>query len=332
MRQLRKAGSQNLKSWQVLPLFVLAFASSQAGQQSNPATGGNDGLYKLSVDVNMVVLHATVRDAKGHLVSGLGKQDFQVFDGAAKQDIRLFRHEDIPVAVGLLVDNSGSMRRKRAQVVAAAEAFVRRSNPKDAMFVLNFNERAVFGLPDTELFSADTLELERALPAKSIGGRTALYDAIEVALRHIHKAGRDKKVLIVISDGGDNASRHTLDQVLQDAERSDAIIHTIGLFDEYDTDRNPKALRRLARVTGGESFFPKEIEDVVEICENIAEDIRHQYTIGYVPADRTPEGGFRAVKVIAAAQDHRKLSVRTRSGYMAPPSRGGVPTQEKATR
>ena len=214
----------------------------------------------ISVDVDLVVLHATVRDRKGGFVSGLRKENFRVFEDGVPQEIRVFQHEDVPVAVGLIVDNSGSMGRKRKDVTAAALAFVRSSNPQDEMFVVNFNERISFGLPDTELFSASAAELERALNGVPANGKTALYDAIEAGLAHLKKATLDKKVLIVISDGGDNASHHTLGQVLESAGRSDAIIYTIGLFDEYDEDRNPGVLKKIARATGGEAFLPTETE------------------------------------------------------------------------
>ena len=239
------------------------------------------------MDVELVVLHATVRDRKGRFVSGLQKQDFRVYENDQPQTIELFQHEDVPVAVGLVVDNSGSMQPKQSDVAAAALAFVRSSNAEDEMFVVNFNENVTFGLPNTELFSAKPSELDGALMGVPARGKTALYDAIEAALTHLQKASRDKKVLIVISDGGDNASKHTLNQVLQDAERSDAIIYTIGLFDEYDTDRNPRVLKQIARATGGEAFFPEKTSAVVKICEGIAAGLRNQYTIGYSPTNRT---------------------------------------------
>ena len=303
-----------------LPLFFVAVGQCLAGQAGPPP-----GDSIISVDVNLVVLNATVLDRRGGFVSGLRREDFRVYEDGAPQVIRVFEHEDVPVAVGLVVDNSGSMGRKRKEVTAAALAFVRASNPRDEMFVVNFNERVSFGLPDTRLFSASTVELERALNGIPANGRTALYDAIEAGLDHLKKATLDKKILIAISDGGDNASHRTLGQVLEDAGRSDAIIYTVGLFDEAEEDRNPGVLRKLARATGGEAFLPQETSQVVPICEQIAEDIRNQYTIGYMPSNQKLDNAQRTIKVTATGRHGEKLLVRTRAGYIASPERTGRP-------
>jgi VWFA-related protein len=257
------------------------------------------------------------------------KEDFHVYEDGAPQVIRVFDHEDVPVAVGLAVDNSGSMSRKRKDVTTAALAFVRSSNPQDEMFVVNFNERVSFGLPDTQLFSASAAELKGALNDVPANGRTALYDAIEAGLNHLKRATLDKKVLIVISDGGDNASHHRLDQVLEHAGRSDAIIYTVGLFDEAEEDRNPGVLMKIARATGGETFLPQETSQVVPICEQIAKDIRNQYTIGYVPSNQKLDSTQRTIKVTATGRHGEKLLVRTRAGYMAPPERTGQPVSSQ---
>ena len=277
----------------------------------------------ISVDVELVMLRATVRDRRGGFASGLQRGNFQVFEDGVQQTIRVFQHEDVPVAVGLIVDNSGSMSRKRKEVTAAALAFARSSNPKDEMFVVNFNERATFGLPDTSLFSASPAELTAALNGVPANGRTALYDALAAGLTHLRRATLEKKVLIVVSDGGDNASHHTLDEVLESAGRSDAIIYTVGLFDDYDEDRNPRVLRRIARATGGETFLPVELDKVVPICRRIAEDIRNQYTIGYVPSNPKLDGTYRTILVTATDPRGGKFRVRTRAGYIAGPDREG---------
>jgi len=277
------------------------------------------------VDVDLVELHATVRNRNGGFAGGLRKDNFRVLEDGIRQEIQVFQHEDVPVAVGLIVDNSGSMGPKRRDVTAAALAFVRSSNPQDEMFVVNFNERVSFGLPDTEIFSARAGELERALNGIPASGKTALYDAIETGLDHLKKATLEKKVLIAISDGGDNASHHTLGQVLESAARSDAIVYTVGLFDDYDPDSNPRVLKRIARSTGGEAFLPKELSDVVPICERIAQDIRTQYTIGYVPSNQKLDNTYRTITVTAAGRHGEKLLVRTRTGYIASPDRKGQP-------
>jgi VWFA-related protein len=300
-----------------------------AGQRlSSQATAPPESAI-ISVDVDLVVLHATVRDRKGGFASGLRKENFRVFENGVLQEVRVFQHEDVPVAVGLIVDNSGSMGRKRKDVTDAALAFVRSSNPQDQMFVVNFNERTSFGLPDTDLFSASSHELEHALNGVPANGKTALYDAIEAGIAHLKKATLDKKVLIVISDGGDNASHYTLSQVIQSAGRSDAIIYTVGLFDEYDSDRNPGVLNRIARATGGEAFLPDELSKVVPICERIAADIRNQYTIGYVPSNPKLDDTYRTITVTAAGRHGETFLVRTRAGYIASTERKDQPTSSQ---
>jgi VWFA-related protein len=238
------------------------------------------------------------------------------------QTLSLFNHEDMPVSVGLVVDNSTSMARKRNDVILAALEFVHSSNPQDEMFVVNFNERVSLGLPSTQLFSTSSSELIQALNGVPARGMTALYDAIEAGLAHLKKASRQKKVLIVISDGGDNASHHKLSRVLEDAERSNVIIYTIGLFDDYDHDRNPGVLKKLARVTGGEEFLPDESSKIVMLCKHIAEDIRHQYTIGYTPSDQKLNDTYRTVRVTVTNPHGGSVFVRTRTGYIASPENG----------
>ena len=227
--------------------------------------------------------------------------------------------------MGLVVDHSTTMRRKLAEVSAAARTFVRSSNREDEMFVVNFNEKVSLGLPGTIRFTNSTAELENAITAAPAGGETALYDGIAKGLEELQAGSRDKKVLIVVSDGGDNASAHSLAQVMKLARQSSAVIYTIGIFDEEDPDRNPGVLKRLAAATGGEAFFPDELSEVVAICERIARDIRRQYTIGYVPSNPAPDGTYRAIRVLARAKGHGRLSVRTRSGYLA----GGAPPIEE---
>ena len=287
--------------------------------------------YTISVSVDMVVLYATVRNRSGALVSGLGKEDFQVYEDGVLQQVDSFSHDDIPVTVGLVVDNSGSMRPKRSEVISAALAFARSSNTKDQMFVVSFNENVSFGLPDDTPFTDKEAQLKAALYGIAADGRTALYDAVAAALEHLKKGNRDKKVLIVISDGGDNASRHNLAQIMAMAGQSDAIIYTIGVFDENDPDRNPRALKRLARATGGEAFLPGSVKEIYSICRLIARDIRSQYAITYQPTNRRQDGAYRLIQVNAGTQGRERLVVRTRAGYFAPlksqsvPAAGAIP-------
>jgi VWFA-related protein len=273
------------------------------------------GFAQIRVDVDLVVLPATVQDRRGQRISDLQQADFAVYEDRVTQRIRLFRHEDIPVTVGLVVDHSGSMKEKLAEVTAGARAFVRSSNTDDQMFVVNFNETVSLGLPDSIGFTTNAEQLERAIWRAQAAGETALYDAIIKALARLQAGGPDKKVLVLISDGADNASRHNLAQVLDMAAHSSAAIYTVGLFAPDDRDANPKVLHHLAQATGGEAFFPREPSDVVTICERIARDIRSQYTIGYVSSNVNQDGVYRAVRVAAQSPYRGKLSVRTRAGY-----------------
>jgi VWFA-related protein len=297
-------------------LLIAPGGSAQCPEQP-PSSAEDPETLRFSVNVDLVLLHATVRDRDGLFVSDLREQDFQVYEDGVRQRIRLFKREDTPVTVGLLIDHSGSMRPKLNDVITAARTFAQASNPEDEMFIVNFNEFVTLGLPISTPFTNDPNELERAISKTPADGQTALYDAIGEALSLLQRGRRAKKVLIVISDGGDNASRRTLDQVLVMAGQSSAIIYTIGTFDAEDEDANPRVLRRLARTTGGEAFFPEHHQAVVEICERIANDIRNQYILGYVSTNPSRNGTYRAMRVVAKAPRLGKLSVRTRAGYIA---------------
>ena len=292
-----------------VPLLAVLSGNAQlAGQEA--------GAYKLSVNVNLVVVDAAVRDRKGRAVSDLGERNFAVYEDGVRQSIRLFLHEDIPVAAGLVIDHSGSMRAKLPEVVAGARTFTQTSNPEDRLFVVNFNEKVALGLPPHIGFTNRSEELEHAISTTPAEGLTALYDALIKALERLQAAQRDKKVLLVISDGGDNASAHKLADVLKLAAQSRTMIYTIGIFEPEDPDKNPEVLRRLAAATGGEAFFPHQTSEVVATCERIAHDIRNQYTIGYVPAAARP-GVYRTIRIVAGSPTDSKLSVRARSGYIA---------------
>jgi Ca-activated chloride channel homolog len=301
------------------PLFLLiGFTGLARSQQPTPPKSPPADDYTISVNVDVVVLHATAQDKKGALISGLGKDDFQIYEDGALQPIKYFSHEDIPVTVGLVVDNSGSMSSKRTDVIAAGMAFARSSNPQDQMFVVNFNERVLFGLPQDVAFTDQVPKLEVALSKLTPDGETALYDALAIAIDHLKQGNRDKKVLIVISDGGDNASKHKLAEIMTAAGKANVILYTIGIFDEQDGDQNPGVLKQLARETGGEAFLPESLKEVAPICERIAHDIRNQYTLAYVPTNRKRDGTYRAIQVKAISPGHGRLSVRTRTGYSAP--------------
>ena len=332
--ELRTREKSAFTSLFLVLLFLLIMPPSNVRPQKYSMSPGSQAdQFTIAVKVSTVVLHATVLDSKGILVSGLDKGDFQVFEDGVPQPIDSFSHEDIPVTVGLVVDNSGSMGPKRSEVIAAALAFARSSNPQDQMFVVNFNEKVSFGLPDDTPFTDEAAQLRVALSGIAADGMTALYDAVAAALEHLKKGNRDKKVLIVISDGGDNASTHKLAQIMAMAGQSDAITYTIGLFDIDDLDRNPGVLKQLAKGTGGEAFLPGSVKKVVPICERIARDIRNQYAIAYVPANGKQDGTYRVIQVKAGAKGRGRLVVRTRAGYYAPrysqpPSQTGATCHE----
>ena len=305
------------------PITLLLAAGCMVAAAQAPASirsaqqGSEPGSFQISVDVALVVLEATIRDHQGHAVPQLKREDFAVFEDGRPQEIRLFRHDDTPVAVGLVIDHSGSMKQKLNEVTAGARAFVRSSNSRDQMFVVNFNETVSQGLPQGMRFSDSVEQLAAAVSGHPAVGTTALYDAIIDGLIRLRDGAREKKVLIVISDGGDNASKAPLDRVLKMAEQSNAMIYTIGIFDQDDPDGKPGVLRRLAHQTGGEAFFPEKITEAVEICERIARDIRDQYTIGYSSSNEKRDGMYHKIRLTAHSTKGGKLTVRTRAGYSA---------------
>jgi Ca-activated chloride channel family protein len=302
----------------VLSLFFMALTASPQQPLQQGSNSANQ--YEIRSEVALVVLHMTVRDRNGGLVSGLAKENFQVSEDGSRQEIEFFGHEDLPATIGLVVDNSGSMQSKRLEVNTAALDFARSSNSQDQWFVVNFNERVSFGLPQNLRFTSEVEQLQFALSRTVPAGMTALYDAISNSLDHLRKGDRDKKALIIISDGGDNASKAKLDDVLEKAIRSDAIIFTIGIFGQDDTDRNPRVLQRLAKATGGEAFLPESLDDVLPICRRIAVDIRNQYSATYTSSNQKKDGTYRSIKVRANGPGHGRLFVRARGGYYAPSS------------
>jgi len=297
---------------------ILQLAILQWSMAASPAAGQGQEPFSISVDVNLVVLQASVHDRRGRDVLSLRQRDFALYEDDVRQTIRLFRREDAPVTVGLVVDHSGSMRGKLGDVTAAAKMFARSSNPRDEMFVVNFNEKVFHGLTGARQFTDQPRELEEAIARAPADGQTALYDAIAAGLERLGAGQWDKKVLVVISDGGDNASKvNTLVSITAMAERSNAVIYTVGIFEKNDPDANPGVLRRLAERSGGESFFPEEPGEMQGISEHIAHDIRSQYTIGYAPNNIKPDGAHRSIRLTAKAPGSgEKLRVRTRKGYV----------------
>jgi len=279
---------------------------------------------KIRVPTEMVALRVTVTDDKGQFVPNLLENNFRVYEDKVEQKISVFSNTDVPVTMGLVIDNSGSMREKRAQVNEAALTFVKTSNPQDEAFVVNFNDE--FYLDTEHDFTSSTQELNDALSRIDTRGSTALYDAIVGSLDHIKKGHKDKKVLLVITDGDDDASRMTLEQTMKAVEKSDVAIYAIGVFSEDDRKNDKrmvrhsrKVLAELADATGGMAYFPDSLDQVVPTCEEVAREIRNQYTIGYYPSNTAKDGTFRTIQVQLVPPHARgKLQVRTRSGYFAP--------------
>lgn len=271
--------------------------------------------YTIRSEVRLVLLDVAVRDRAGNLVVGLSQENFRVTENGRSQPITVFAADDLPVTVGILVDESRSMTPKRVDVLAAAETFIQESNREDEIFVLNFNDRVMRGLPDRMLFSDNIDQLRAALNRGIPQGKTALNDAIVAGLNQLQKGRRDKKTLIVISDGGDNASRYKRRDLLDMVEGSIATIYTIGLFDPDDPERDPGLLKALARTSGGRAFFPQNPKGMVLECRDIAKEIRTRYTIGYLAPPGNGTTQLRHIRVHVLAVGRSKLSAYTRGSY-----------------
>src|ERR1700740_3197270 len=271
----------------------------------------DQGVFVFRKDVDEVMLHASVIDDKQHIVTTLDRNAFTVFEDGKPQNIISFHHEDIPVSISIIIDNSGSMREKRNKVNQAALNLVRASNPKDEVFVVNFNDEYYLD----QDFTNNLLKLKEALEKIDARGGTALYDALVALADHLKRNARlEKKVLFVVTDGEDNASNETLEQaVKQLQEENGPQVYAIGILgDEEHPKRARRALEIIAQRTGGIAFSPKPLDEVDEISRTVARDIRNQYTIGYKPTNPRGAGGFRLVKVEAKVKGHGKLTVRTK--------------------
>jgi len=301
----------------LLPL-ALTFAVLSAPSAQEP-----DAKPTFSTQSELVVLHVAVKDRKGGYVGGLGQDAFRVLENRRPQEISFFNNQDAPVTVGLLIDASGSMAPNRSMVIAASMAFSKAMNPQDEFFVLGFNERIHTPLPAEKPFTNSEPALRIALvQAIMARGQTAIYNAVNAGLDYVQKGGFERQVLIVVSDGGDNASATTRAQVLANAQASNAVIYTIALVDPMDPEADPGFLRQLSDSTGGVAFKPKNAADIEEMLQRVARDIRNMYTIGYVPSEATAASRVRGDALRRVAVDVRtptgqKLAVRTRRAYMA---------------
>ena len=279
---------------------------------------GQTEQFRLSVDVPQVLLTVTVMSRGGQLMPSLDADAFAIYDEGVLQTLTSFGKQERPATIGLIVDNSGSMTPRKSAVLQAAGLFVTVSHPDDDFFVVHFNEEVRLELPGPAGFSNDKAQVHAALGRMHPDGQTALYDAVSFAIRHAQDGRWEKRALLVISDGGDNASRSSRDEALMQARRLGAPIYAIGIYDPAAPDRSPQALRQLAKAGGGAAFFPESADAVLEICRGIAAEIRSQYTLAFTPSGMGDEGGFRRIRVRASDPSGKRLIVRTREGYYEP--------------
>jgi Ca-activated chloride channel homolog len=300
-----------------------AGAGQQPPQQPPPSgqePGTDSGTFVFHSDVQEVLLHATVIDDKQRIITNLEQNAFTVFEDGKPQVIKSFRHEDIPISLGIVIDNSGSMREKRAKVAKAAVNLIRASNPQDEVFVVNFSDEYYLDQPFTNRINL----LQDALEKYETRGGTALYDAVVASADELKKHGKlQKKILFVVTDGEDDASRESLEQAVRRLqEENGPTVYAIGLLGEERQRRAKRALETMAERTGGIAFFPRTLDEVDAISSTVARDIRNQYTLGYKPTTPKSAGGYRTIRVDARGRGYGKLTVRTRSGYYAGQEQG----------
>jgi Ca-activated chloride channel homolog len=299
--------------------FTLLAGTFMIFPQDQPRKEKGPG-FTLNVDVNLVVLHVSVVDEKDNLVKTLRQQDFTVIEDKVEQQISLFKQEDVPVSVAMVIDNSGSMRTKRERVNKAALSFAKTSKPEDEFFLVNFNDQAFIDLD----FTKNRQELTDALDNIDARGGTALYDALYLSLEHLKQGNEDKKILLLVSDGEDRDSRYKFESVLEYARESNASIYVLGLFDKEEERTRAqqhaiKNLKELALETGGKPYFPESLDEVEAICKEIAYEIRNQYTLAYRPTNQHKDGTWRSVHIkLNNNQGAKKLIARTKRGYYAP--------------
>ena len=285
--------------------------------------------FRINLDVNLVQLPVTVNDKNGLMVAGLTQENFQILEDKVPQEISLFKHEDIPLSMGLILDNSGSMRPKRERVHTAALTFVKESNPDDETFVIAFDENAYL----QQDFTGSLGDLVDALDELDPRNGTALHDAIYLGMDHVKKGRLDKRTILVISDGEDKDSVMSYEKLLKYVRESKNVaVYAIGLLDEdegsgglFGVGRSPQkkakaALSEIAAITGGRAYFPKAIDEVENICRQIARELRNQYTIGYYPKNKKPDGTRRlvTVNVLNPPKNAGKLTIHAPAEYTAP--------------
>jgi Ca-activated chloride channel homolog len=304
-------------------MYAALFSGLSAALVLGAPQQGADQRPTISVETNLVMLPVTVVDRRGEFVAGLTADQFTVYDNGQPQPIQFFTSEEMTATVGIVVDCSTSMRARRDDVTAAATAFAESAHPLDEMFSVNFNEAVWPGLPPGVIFAANVDQLHRALARAPANGMTALFDAVDRALDHLQFGTRDRKALILVSDGGDNASTQTLPAVVERARRSNAVIYSVTIVDPDSRDARPDVLKKLARETGGDVFAPRRAADVVKAFTRIGQEIRTGYMLGFSPPT-VANGGFRTIRVVADSGDGRPLIVRTRAGYYAGRNAGSI--------
>ncbi len=281
-----------------------------------PTSNDQGSMFVFKKQVQEVVLHATVVDEQGHLVTGLDRSAFSVSENGVPQAVTSFRREDVPVEIGIVVDNSGSMRDKRAQVNQAVLNLIRASNSEDQIFVVNFGQNPYLD----QDFTSDVNLLQAALHQVSAKGSTALYDAIVASAVHLENNPRlNKKVLLVITDGQDNMSRETLQEASRRLQEANGpTLYAIGLLGSGLRGEGREALQHLAASTGGVAYFPDSLDQVDSITRTVARDIRSQYILAYKPQNQNVKPEYQSLRVEAHAPGYGKLTVRTRTGYYPP--------------
>jgi VWFA-related protein len=291
---------------------LFAQQAAQAPQAQIP-----DDQSVIRVDTRLVVLHCAVMDRKGNLITNLPQSAFKVFENNVEQPVKLFRREDVPVSLGIVIDNSGSMRDKRQRVEAASVQLVKASNRQDDVFIVNFNDDAYLDVP----FTNQIPKLEEGVARIDARGGTAMRDAVSMSLDYLkQEAKKDKRVLLVVTDGNDTASTGiTLEKLVEKAHKSEALIYGIGILSQEESRDRKKAQRAidsLTKASGGASYYPGAVTEVEAIADQVARDIRNQYVIAYSPTNQNLDGTFRAIKVVAGGG---RYTVRTRTGYYASP-------------
>ena len=298
--------------------LVILFAALTTGAVALRAQDPPAPASVFRSESDLVVLHVNVFDGRSDAVPNLPQTAFSVAEDDTPQTITFFSNEDVPVAVGLVLDNSTSMLTRRAMVLAGTEAFAGSSHAEDQLFTVVFNEHVRLGLPPSVAFTRSPAMIQASINQYLPGGRTALHDAVIAALEHLQEASHQKRVLLVLSDGEDNASQHSVDEMIERARRGDALIYTVSTADLATGVGKPSVLKKLAEATGGVSYEPDREAEAVEAFREIAENIRRGYSIGYTPTNAAHDGRYRRVKVQVRAPGLRNLKVRARDGYLAP--------------